>query len=222
MKYLLIAILLCATAQAQTLPINLVIVKHKFATPLQQQQIVRLGLVRLKETGVIHPVSSIKVVRDSLKRNSLRDYSSRLDAWSNLAYRKGWCRKDNPCHLSLPPVFDASGADYGGGVAYGSCEPRSASYSIARMLNGRRQSRLLSSITTTSHEVAHLDGAEHHGGRHIMNPDALSFGEVKLPWSLFSKELIDICMLEEKERKQSKYGFSVRAFNNKIVERLQP
>ena len=222
-KYLIIAILLCATAQAQTLPIRLVIVKHSHATPLQQQQIARAGLARLKEAGVSHPISKIKIVRDSLKKNSISEYVSRIDSWSKLAYRKGWCNYSQQCHLSLPPVFDSRGTDYGGGVAYDVCEPKWLSYSIARAANGRGESRIQTSITSTAHEVGHLDGAEHDSSSaNLMHPAALQFGEVKLPWTLFSKELIDICLLEENERKQSRYGFSVRSFNNKIVERLQP
>lgn len=232
--YLLIVLALSwliAGAQAQTLPVNIVIVKHRFATPLQQLQMVQLGLVRLKETGVLHPVNKVTIVNDTLKRNGVKQYQSRLDSWTNLAYKKGWCFRGQRCHFSLPPVFDSSGVDYGGGVAMGACtvtDKHDSSFSIQRMMNGKKQARIQSSITSAAHENGHNDGAEHDeiDKPLIMHPDALKFGDVKLPWSLESKELIDSCLVQEKIRAVSLYGFSNPGYkrlklSGKIVEPLR-
>lgn len=203
---------LMASSEAQTLPVNVVIVKHKFATPLQQLQMVQLGLARLKEAGVLHPVSKVTIVNDTLKRNSIKQYQSRLDSWTNLAYKKGWCFRGQRCHFSLPPVFDSYGIDYGGGVAMGACtvtDRHDSSFSIQRMRNGKGAARVHPSITSAAHENGHNDGAEHDevDKPYIMHPDALKYGEVRLPWSLDSKLLIDVCLYDEKIRKVSLYGF---------------
>jgi hypothetical protein len=184
LTYLAIVIALCwliaGVAEAQ--PIDLVIVKHKFATPLQQQQISEQGFAKLLQAGKRHPLGKLTVVDDTLKLNDISQYTSRLGDWQTLAYEKGWCRHSRQCHLSLPPVFDSNGVDYGGGVADGQCKPRAASYSIARMLNKRNQARLYSSITDVAHEVGHLDGAGHDQDTpNIMDEAASSkYGEVSL------------------------------------------
>ena len=220
-----------AGAEAQTLPVNLVIVKHRFAKPLQQQQMVQLGLARLAETGVLHPVNKITIVNDSLKKNSIKQYQSRLDSWTNLAYKKGWCFRGQRCHFSLPPIFDSAGIDYGGGVAMATCtvtDKHDASFSIQRMMNGKRLVRVQSSITSAAHENAHNDGAEHDevDKPFIMHFDALKYGDIKLPWSLESKELIDVCMLDEGLRQTSRYGFGNPNYkrlklSGKIIEPLR-
>jgi len=234
LAYLALVVLLCwlvAGAEAQTLPVNVVIVKHRFATPLQQTQLIKLGLARLTETGISHPINKLTIVTDSLNKNSIKQYTSRLDSWTNLAYKKGWCVRGQRCHFSLPPVFDAKGIDYGGGVAMGACtvtDKHDSSFSIQRMMNGKRLARIQSSITSAAHENGHNDGAEHDevDRPYIMHPDALKYGEVRLPWSTDSKMLIDACLFEEKIRPVSKYGFGRPKFmrvklSGKISEPLR-
>jgi len=220
----LLSLLISTSAQAQEVATYLLIVKHRFATPAQQQALVKDGLKRLNKLGVNPKIVKIKVVSDRLNKNLLSQYTSRLDAWYKFATQKGYCKKGELCHLSLPPVFDSAGVDYGGGVAFDSCSMGSdynASFSIARIKNGKGLPRVEASKTSTAHEVGHNVGAEHYDKKaNIMNSDALKFGEVALPWVKETSFLVDACMYYDGNRKVSKYGF--RSFRGKIVEPLQP
>jgi len=211
---------LVAGAEAQTIPTRLVIVKHPYATALEQTILVRQGLERLRETGVNPSITKISVVRDSLNRNKISQYQSRLDSWANLAYKKGWCADDQTCFLALPPVNDGK-VNYQGGVAQDSCAPYWAAYAILRMRNDVGQARAAASRTAVAHEFGHLMGAEHdeEDRPYIMHPAALKYGEVRLPWSQFSKDLIDICLVEEGIRATSKYGFGNPNFKGRRLKR---
>lgn len=175
---------------AKAQPVDLVIVKHNQATTQQQLQITQLGFSKLLQAGKNHTVSKLTITSDILLLNKLEQYTSRGDNWYNLAIRNKWCRKSVQCHLSLPPVFDANGVDYGGGVAQGQCKPRGYSYSIIRAKNLKGLPRLTSSVTNAAHEVAHLDGAGHDdSGANIMDSAAGGrYGEANLN---FNKKAID-------------------------------
>lgn len=227
MKLLLTLLLLAATAQAETIPLRLVIVKHPWATPAEQLILAKQGLARLKETGVTPKISSVKITRDLLNRNKTTQYVGRLDSWQNLAYRKGWCKEGEVCFMLLPPIFDGK-YYYQGGVADSVCVPYDAAYVIVRMRNEDGSPKVKASITAVAHEFGHLMGTEHdeEDKPYIMHPAALKFGEATLPWSQFSKDLVDVCLVEEKIRATSIYGFGnpnfkgakTRSFKGKVVE----
>jgi hypothetical protein len=205
-------------AEAETIPVQIVIVKHKQASTLEQQQIAKLGFARNKEVGVQHVITRISVVNDSLKKNRLQQYVSRLDSWANYAYKKKLCDKEQYCFLLLPPVVDQDNNDYGGGVSSGVCDyfsDKNYAYAIIRMRNSSKQSRLFTSITSVAHEIGHLNGAEHDEGSkpYIMHPAALSFGEKILKWSSDSKLYIKTC-------NSDRFIDPVIRSNKKIVEAL--
>lgn len=210
-----------SSAQAQVIPIRVLIVKHEWATVRQQEAILRAGLKRMKETGVSHPIDRIIVKKDFYKKNDAnKDYVKRLNVWNTLARQQGICGPKFRCHMLLPPVVDKDGISYGGGVAFGLGSDVYGSYfdtaySIARIRNNAGLPRTASSITAVAHEQGHLNGAEHEDGRNIMHPAALGLGELPLPWALFSKELIDITMLELGLRKKSFYGFNDPNWNGR-------
>ncbi len=210
------------TAEAQTIPTDVVIVRHSLATVTEQRTMAKLGLARTKSAGVNQPINKITITKDLCLANSTKEYTNRgFDCWKKLAYKKGWCSKSSRCHVLKPPVVD-KGIDYGGGVAQGLCTVNSGndfSYAIARTQNGKGLPRVGMSINVIAHENGHNNGAEHEEEDlpFVMHPDAGKYGNVPLSYSLFSKELIDICMLEVGLRKTSFYGF--RLFT-KVTEDL--
>lgn len=215
------------SAYSQVIPIRVLIVKHEYATVRQQEAILRAGLKRMKETGVSHPIDKIIVKKDFYKKNDAdKDYVKRLSIWNQLARQKGICGPNFRCHMLLPPVVDKEGISYGGGVAFGIGSEVyggyfDTAYSIARIRNGAGSPRVQSSITAVAHEQGHLNGAEHVDGRNIMHPAALGFGESPLPWFLFTRELIDITMLELGLRKKSLFGFNNPNWNGRKAIRRE-
>ncbi len=211
-------------SEGQTIPTRLVTVKHDWASTNEQLIMARAGLIRLNETGVNPLITKITVVKDTLKRNKVSQYASRLTSWQNLAYSKKWCKPNEVCFMLLPPVFDGK-VHLQGGVAQAACDPYGAAYAIARVRNDTGEPRVKASLTAIAHEFGHLQGSEHVKSYNIMDPAALRFGEVILPWSLEAKEYIDACLIDEDVRQTSKYGFGnpnfkTRSFKGKIVEEL--
>lgn len=223
MRYILTILLLASTAQAQTVPTDLVIVRHKFATVAAQQSILKAGLRRQSELGVTQPISKVTITKDVCPNtNHIKHYTGKgFDCWLKAAYRNGWCSKGKRCHVSKGPIYDDKGIDYSGGVAIGSCtvlDSQDFSFSIARTTNGKGVPKTGLSITTVAHENAHNNGAEHDedGKPYIMHPDAGKYGNQVLQFSRFSKELVDICMMEKGLRQTSKYGFGNPNYKGKI------
>lgn len=193
MRFLLAFLLSCSLAEAQTIPVNIVIVKHSYATPTEQQVYLRYAIERIKELGVTLKIKKLKIVSDTIKQNSLKQYTKRLSPWQNLAHYKGWCSDKEMCFMLLPPVFVGTEA-FGGGVAQGICRVTGTAYAIARKYNSFGVNRSLSSITAMSHELGHLLGASHIDTKTIMNDAAMSIGELRLPWDIVSREQVNRCV----------------------------
>lgn len=212
----------CQASYAQVIPIRVLIVKHPYATVRQQEAILRAGLKRHKELGITYKIDKITVKKDFYKKNDAnKDYVKRLNVWNSFAREKGICGYPFRCHMLLPPVVDKNGISYGGGVAFGIGSDVyggyfDTAYSIARMKNVYGAPRVFSSYTAVAHEQGHLNGAEHDPGYNIMDPAALGLGESILPWTQFSKDLVDITMVEIGLRKKSLYGFGDPNWNGKV------
>lgn len=204
-------LLLAASSEAQVIPVDLVIVRHKLATVAKQRTIAEIGLRRMKELGVPHPIVSVTVTKDFLRLNHTSHYVGRLDAWGLKAYRARWCRPGRRCHLLLPPIVDDQGNDFGGGVAAGACtvlDSADVSFAIAREKNGAGMPRVGASAGSVTHENLHNCGAEHDSGFNVMHPDAGKLGNVVLPITEDTKLLVDLCLYEAGLREVSRFGFT--------------
>ena len=158
-----------------------------------------------QDVGLELDIIAVYELPDSPKiSRSLVDYRDRLDAAIELVNQAGIDSSDALVHILLPPVYDSSGVDYGGGVASGTCTINTLngySYSISRKKNLAGEDRQEQSVVSALHEISHSLGATHTDNvdpvPNIMYQDAISYvrEDATLPWSQVTIAEIRACFL---------------------------
>ena len=162
MKLLLAMLLLASTAQAQSHPIDLVVIQRDEISTTKQIELFQQALNRLPEAKVKAHIASVREYQDEVQENSLAANWSRLFDWQKWADRKRIRNKDRIMFFLLPPLDNI----YQAGAAGAQCvttrnTSRRYAYSVMRLKNNAGLDRLEASVTIALHELLHLFGAGH-------------------------------------------------------------
>lgn len=159
---LLALCLVAPYAEAQSHPIDLVVIQRAEISTTKQIELFQLALNRLKEVNIQAHIASVREYQDEVQENSLAANWSRMFDWQKWADRKRIRNKNRIMFFLLPPLDNTYQSGAGGAQCVTTRNTsRRYGYSVMRLKNNAGLDRIEASITIALHELLHLFGAGH-------------------------------------------------------------